>query len=326
MENKEQDFRTVKSSATEGRNLPRDVFLHLLAIVTLYWSAVSFVTLLWQFINYFFPDPINRYYNYLSFSGPIRFAVSSLIIVFPIFILVSWFLNRIYRKESVVRESKIRKWLLYLTLFVASLVIIGDLVTIINIFLGGEITIRFVLKAVSVLLTAGIIFWYYLDDVRRDAPAKTAKYFAWATSIMVLAVIIGSFFVVGSPATARLIQFDQQKVSDLQQIQYQIINYYQSKEKLPNSLSELEDSISGFKMLTDPQTKNPYEYNIKDAENLSFELCSNFNKDGQVFYGSEYPVGIYSKGISENWEYTQGRFCFERKIDPQLYPPFSDKK
>ena len=30
------------------RNIPRDLFLHLLAVVTLYWSAVSFVTILWQ--------------------------------------------------------------------------------------------------------------------------------------------------------------------------------------------------------------------------------------------------------------------------------------
>ena len=34
------------------RNLPRDVFMHLLAIITLYWSAVTFTALLWQFINY----------------------------------------------------------------------------------------------------------------------------------------------------------------------------------------------------------------------------------------------------------------------------------
>jgi hypothetical protein len=326
MENKEQDFQTVKSSATAGRNLPRDVFLHLLAIVALYWSSISFVTLLWQFINYFFPDPINRYYNYLSFSGPIRFAVSSLIIVFPIFILVSWILNKIYRKEAVVRESKIRKWLLYLTLFVASLVIIGDLVTVINIFLGGEITIRFVLKAVSVLFTAGIIFWYYLDDVRRDAPAKTAKYFAWVTSILVLALIIGSFFIVGSPATARLIQFDQQKISDLQQTQYQIVNYYQGKEKLPNSLPELEDSISGFKIPTDPQTGESYEYAILDAENFEFELCAKFNKDGQILNREPNPIGLSPKSTLENWEYQEGRFCFKRKIDPQLYPPFNNKK
>src|SRR3989344_5234922 len=166
------------------RNIPRDVFLHLLAIVTLYWSAVTFVTLMWQYINYFFPDVLDYYPA--SFNEPMRFAVSSLFIVFPVFILVSWYLNKIYSREAVVRESKIRKWLLYLTLFIASLVIIGDLITVINIFMGGEITTRFILKALSVLLVAGVVFGYYLDDVRRETPTKSAKYFAWATGVIIL--------------------------------------------------------------------------------------------------------------------------------------------
>ena len=147
----------INSNSMPKRNLPRDVFLHLLAMVTLYWSAVSFITLCWQYINYFFPDALN--YNY-GFTNSMRFALASLFIVFPVFILVSWFLNNIYAKESQVRESKVRKWLIYLTLFVAALVIIGDLIFVINTFLGGEITMRFILKALSVLVVAAIIFGY----------------------------------------------------------------------------------------------------------------------------------------------------------------------
>lgn len=303
------------------RNLPRDVFLHLLAIVTLYWSAVTFVTLLWQYINYFFPDALNRYYNYFVFTGPIRFAISSLIIVFPVFIMISWYLNKIYAKEAAVRESKIRKWLIYLTLFVASLVIIGDFIAIINIFLNGEITTRFVLKALSVLLAAGAVFGYYLDDVRRETPTKLAKYFAWSTSVVVLVAVVCAFFIVGSPATARLVQFDQQKISELQEIQYQIVNYWQSKEKLPANLDVLNDKISGFQAPVDPQTGTAYEYNIKDAANLSFELCANFNKEGSDLYSaSAVPANYTSKNQNDNWQHGAGRVCFERTIDKQLYP------
>ncbi len=93
------------------RNIPRDLFLHLLAIVTLYWSSISFVTLLWQFINYFFPDVLNYYQGVYSLEL-IRFSVSAIIIVFPVFIIVSRYLNKIYAREGAVRESKIRKWLL----------------------------------------------------------------------------------------------------------------------------------------------------------------------------------------------------------------------
>lgn len=321
----EQEIETIKRPATPaGRNIPRDLFLHLLAIVALYWSAVSFVTLIWQFINNFLPDALN-YYSANDSLGLIRFSVSAIIIVFPVFILVSFYLNKIYRKESAVRESKIRKWLIYLTLFITSLVIIGDLVFVINTFLGGEITTRFILKALSVIFVAGVVLGYYLDDVRREEPTKLAKPFAWGSGVLVLIVVVSAFFIVGSPTSARLIQFDQQKVTDLQNIQYQIVNYYQGKSVLPNSLSDLQDPISGFKVPTDPQAKTNYEYNIKDATNLSFELCANFNKPSQknITPMAAYPVGA---GIGQNWDHATGRVCFERIIDKQLYPPFSKTK
>lgn len=311
----------MENDIVTKRNIPRDLFLHLLAIVTLYWSAVSFVTLLWQFINYYFPDALNYVY-YQGFSSLIRFAVSSLIIVFPVFILVSKYLNNIYRKESEVRESKIRKWLIYLTLFIASLVIIGDLIGTINMLLGGEVTIRFILKALSVLLVAGFVFGYYLDDVRRDVPAKSAKYFAWGSSVLVLAVIVAAFFIVGTPNSARLMQFDQQKISDLQGIQSQIVNYWQRKEALPNSLSDLNDPISNYMIPSDPETNKSYEYIVKDEGNLSFELCATFNKEGKDQYNQARPVSVGTavKGYSESWQHPSGKFCFERTIDKQLYP------
>jgi hypothetical protein len=310
------------------RNIPRDLFLHLLAIVTLYWSSISFVTLLWQFINKFLPDALNSIYYFDYSLGLIRFSVSSLFIVFPLFIFVSWYLNKIYAKEAVVRESKIRKWLIYLTLFIAALIVVGDLVTVINSLLGGETTLKFILKALSVLLVAGFVFGYYLDDVRRETPAKSGKYFAWATGSLVIIAIITSFFIIGSPQSARLIQFDQQKISDLQTIQNQIVYYYQSKEKLPNFLSDLNDTISSFKAPIDPQTNQPYEYNVINAENLTFELCAVFNKEGSDKYGETKPMSVYTQtsGVPENWQHIAGRTCFERTIDKQLYPPFTKVK
>jgi hypothetical protein len=280
------------------------------------------VTLFWQYINFFFPDALNYYYQDLS--GPIRFAVSSLIIVFPIFIAVSWYLNNIYRRESQTRDSKIRKWLIYLTLFIASLVIIGDLVSVINTFLGGEITARFFLKALSILFVAVIIFWYYLDDVRRDEPSSMARYFALATGAIVLISIIGAFFIVGSPMTARLLQFDQERVSNLQDIQGQVVNYWQKKQMLPQQLSDLNDSISGYMVPIDPETKANYEYSVKDSATLSFELCATFDLSANAGTLKTAPVPVmYPGGISQNWDHSKGRVCFERTIDKQLYPPLT---
>lgn len=317
----ENNFSNVQMQPVK-RNLPRDVFSHLFAIVTLYWSAISFITLCWQYINYFFPDVL--YYSY-GYTGAMRFALASLVIVFPLFILVSWFLNKVYTRESGVRESKIRKWLIYLTLFITALVIIGDLVFTVNTFLNGEITARFILKAFSILLVAGTIFWYYLDDVRHSAPSGLAKYFAWGSSLVIAILVIGAFFIVGSPASARLAQFDQQKISDLQNIQYQVVNYWQRKNQMPQSLSDLNDSISGFVPPQDPQTGTAYEYQVKDAIALTFELCATFNLTSNVNNPKAMPM-MYPYDYSQNWNHKEGRTCFERHIDKQLYPPLLEGK
>jgi hypothetical protein len=78
----------------------------------------------------------------------------------------------------------------------------------------------------------------------------------------------------------------------------------------------------------DPQTNQSYEYNIINAENLTFELCATFNKEGSDIYGETKPMSIYTQTgfASENWQHIAGRTCFERTIDKQLYPPFTKVK
>ncbi len=318
------DINPKNELAIPKRNLPRDVFLHLFAMVALYWSAISFITLCWQYVNYFFPDVLN--YNY-GFNSAMRFALASLFIVFPLFMLSSWLLNKIYSRESQVRDSKIRKWLIYLTLFIASLVIIGDLVFTVNTFLNGEITARFVLKALSVLIVAAAIFGYYLDDVRRQDPSKLTKIYALASIVIVLIMVAAAFFIVGSPVKARLAQIDQQRTSDLQNIQYQIVNYWQRKQQLPKNLSDLEDPISGYTVPQDPETKMPYEYTLVDDKNLKFELCATFSLQGdqQGMMSAPAVPMMYkdSQGNQGNWQHSAGHVCFERQIDKQLYPPLT---
>jgi hypothetical protein len=116
-----------------------------------------------------------------------------------------------------------------------------------------------------------------------------------------------------------MIRYDSQKISDLQNIQWQIINYWQQKEQLPNSLSDLEDPISGFVVPVDSQTKESYIY--KKTDTLSFELCAEFNKTAET-NGQNFRVAYPEFGgkLGENWQHGVGVVCFSRTIDPELYP------
>ncbi len=143
---------------------PKEIFLHLLAILTLYFSAGSFLALVFQYINYWFPDPLEgpRFHGF----GAIRFALSSLIVVFPAYLLTTRYLNKIYLSNPIISQMRIRKWLIYFTLFAAALIMIGDFVALVNGLLGGELTTRFILKVITVFFVAASVFYYYRFDLQ----------------------------------------------------------------------------------------------------------------------------------------------------------------
>jgi hypothetical protein len=145
----------------------RETFLHLLQFTALYFSAWDLGRLFFLFIDRAFPDPaVSRYGDYIS--DQIRWSVSSLVIAFPIFLLVTRSLARAAARDVEKRSSKVRKWLTYMTLFVAATVLAGDLVTLLYNLLGGELTTRFLLKAATVALIAGSVFGYFLWDLRGE--------------------------------------------------------------------------------------------------------------------------------------------------------------
>ena|SRR3989344_4748946 len=148
---------------------PKDVFLHILVMLALYFSAGSFIALVFQYINILVPDALDAaqdYYVDPSNSG-LRFAISTLIVVFPAYILLTRYLNRVYAEQPEKRTLGMRKWLIWLTLSIAAIIIVGDLVGLVNALLGGELTTRFVLKVMTLLFVAGSVFYYYFHDLKR---------------------------------------------------------------------------------------------------------------------------------------------------------------
>ena len=146
----------------------REAFMYLVLFTTLYLTTFNLGRLIFQFINLGFPDAAESIGYGESARQAIRFSVASLIIAFPIFLYLSLLIGRAIRRDPSKRASKVRKWLTYMTLFVAAGVIIGDLTALVYSFLGGELSPRFALKIVTVGVIAGGIFGYYLWDLRQE--------------------------------------------------------------------------------------------------------------------------------------------------------------
>lgn len=220
------------------------------------------------------------------------------------------------------REIKIRKWLLYFTLFAAAAVIIGDLVALVYNFLGGDLSGRFILKMVTVFFIASAVFSYYLWNLKRETMASRdprMRWFIFGTLTLVAVATVYGFFVAGSPFAERMRRFDARRVQDLQSIQWQVINYWQRKDKLPAKLDDLRDEISGFVPPRDPEAGAAYEH--RALGNLTFELCATFKTDSSLTSepSSKPPPVAPPFGLGDNWAHGIGRVCFERTIDPELY-------
>jgi uncharacterized protein DUF5671 len=144
----------------------RETFLYLVMFCTLYYGVHNLGSLLFGFIENAFPDPTEP--NYSDFWYEQRWSTAAVIIAFPVFFLMARYIDRQIKRNPLKRLSPARRWLTYITLFVSFTVLLGDTTTLIYDLLGGDLTIRFVLKVLVVAAIAGSGFAYYLLDLRKE--------------------------------------------------------------------------------------------------------------------------------------------------------------
>lgn len=302
----------------QHKTTAQDFFLNVGVMATLYVTVVSFLSLFFNIINKLFPDSLAYYYD--SYSSGSRFAIASLIIVFPLFLWLSRIVTKIITKDPERREMGVRKWLIYVTLFLASAALVVDLITLLNYFLSGEITTRFVLKVISVLVIAGLVFWHYLSEVRGTHSEVKYRAIFWTSVVLVLALLITAFSVFGSPANTRRARADETRVYNLQSVQSEVINYWQQKGRLPAEFADLKDSLSNFDLPKDPESDESYVYEKTGAK--SFKLCATFNLSSKPKDTKSPSTRMYGfEGLAtENWQHGAGLHCFDRLIDAEFYP------
>lgn len=166
-------FSEVSFSVPVPRPRPylsaREAFVYLVMFTTLYISAFSLGNLVFQLINRAFPDPgIDPAFALEMSRQAIRWAISLLVVTFPVFAFVSQRNERALQANPTLRLSAVRRWLTYLTLFVAAGFLIGDVTSVVYNLLGGELTVRFMLKVLTVGAIAGSVFAYLVSDLRKE--------------------------------------------------------------------------------------------------------------------------------------------------------------
>lgn len=315
-------MESTQTPATSAGATPRDFFLWLGAIIALYTSITAFLVLLFEYINRAFPDALDMYVDPLGTT--IRTSIAVLVVSVPLTVVLLRYIRTIISADASRAEVWIRRWALVLTLFLAAATVAIDLIVVIDSFLSGEITTRFILKALVILLVASGVFMHFLADLKGywvSHPRRASAVGIGFIGVAVAAIVAG-FFFIGSPSDIRAARLDEKRTQDLQIVQGQLVNYWQTREALPESLEELEDPIGGYVLPQDPETGASYEYQRTGAR--SFELCATFaaaspNASEEIARSRSY----IEPGMLSPWfEHEAGRTCFTREINPAAYPPF----
>jgi len=299
----------------QQNNAAKFAFLYMISLVALGFVAYSVGAIIFQIINKYISDPVNTYrafYTCLD-SGALRFAIASIIVSTPIYFITTRIINKELFMGNLDKESQIRKWLTFLIMFVSSVVIIGWLIAVIYQFLDGEITIKFILKALTVLAVSGTVLSYYWYDIKREITFgeknKTIRAYAWISLIVIFASLIVGIFFVESPQKMRDKKYDKATIGLLNQMESAVETHYRNKETIPENIEEL---LASSTAISSVEVEN---ITFQKTSDTNYELCATFktsNKNSEECYGS---------WLDEEWQHDAGHQCIEKIINDDESTP-----
>lgn len=288
----------------------------LASLITLFVSIPAVVTLVFSIINIQFPDAVDSYWQIESAESGIRYSIAVLVVFFPAYLWLTRRVNQARRSEGQLYHT-LTKWLIYLALLVAGLVILGDLAVVVYTFLGGEITVRFILKALALIAIIGPVAYYYVLDAKDfwQDKEKQSVMVGGGALVVILALAVLGYMNISSPSEAREVKLDQEQIYDLQDMQWRVENHYQMTGSLPTSI---EAVYTDFPVPIAPEGRDNYEYNITGGD--TYELCATF-VHGTPSSERQMTKPIQTNDIylqNQNWEHGAGQKCFERRALPTM--------
>jgi hypothetical protein len=245
---------------------------------------------MFTFIDHWFPDLVTQPNYYQNIRSSVTWQMATLVVAFPIFLLVMRAILRENAANVEQPQSGVRKWLTYIALLLTAGTMIGDLIWFLAALLNGEITVRFVLKSLVVMIICAAIFVYYLRSLRVRAPGWNLP-FAVGSGVAVVLVFLIGFGVAGTPAENRLIQADVTRVRSLQRLEHAI----RARATVPASLNQIDAQTK------DPVTQQQFEFRALGG--TTYQLCAVFSRATET-------ESTYEVNSSAFWRHGAGRTCY----------------
>ncbi|WBU58914.1 DUF5671 domain-containing protein [Paracoccus albus] len=140
----------------------REALLYGLLFISLGMIAFHLTQLGFRLIDTLLPEDQD---SLPYIRAGMRWPMAALITFTPVFLLLNNWIQRRTSADQGRRRSLVRKWFASITLLIAALTLMGDLVATVYALLNGEITMSFALKALLVAAVAGLVVAYYRDEL-----------------------------------------------------------------------------------------------------------------------------------------------------------------
>jgi hypothetical protein len=297
-------------------NLAKAAFYYLLSLFGLGFTAISIGLVGFTAIDFYFKDPLEKFFSYEPSS--LNFAISALVIAAPLYFWTLRSINAFLAKGDLAADSIVRRWLSYFIIFVSSVVTLVRLIATLNAYLDGDLTTKFALKTLVIIMIAALVFSYYYFDLKGSSPERRFQPTAiLASALAALAVLAlaGGFFLTDSPKQARAKKMDQQILNNFEQIWGASESFLASEKRLPKDLAELKGHATYLldENLRDPETGKAFDF--KPGKGQDLEICADFrtsNKSERRSNSNSY--------LDERWPHDSGYQCLKQKLNASAIP------
>lgn len=290
-------------------NTAKHFVLQLGSLISLYLSLAFFLVLAFGFINLRFADSLDNVWQLDSAASSIRFGFAMVVVFFPTYLALTRIVNKNRREDKEEGYLAFTKLLIYLSLLVGGFVLLGDLVAVIMGFLEGELTTRFILKALAVFVVTGAAFYYYVQDAKGYwlTRARASVIYGLTAAVLIGVTCVAAVAYIPSPSEVRERKEDAQTIMHLQQIVWDIQTYYDI-EGFPENLTQVY-SQTAISLIPPAQYET---YIFERTGEASYKLCANFNSTSVSGNETQY---LYKDPYNEqNWEHKSGEWCFGRTV------------
>jgi hypothetical protein len=303
----------------------REAFLYIVMFNLLGLVAYNLGSLLFALIDAAIEDALDTTVPYML-HGQIRGALAALAVATPLLGGFGWYIARERHANPAMQQSRVRKWLTYVTLIAAALTFVGDLIALVYNFLSGDLSERLLLKLIVVGAIAAGIFVFFVRDVEADKPRgwfDVAPLLAGVGVAAVLIAAIAGYRSIEDPIAVRELRLDDARLETMRRVAAAAQCAYSFTGRIPQSYAEIRSAFE------DERTAAYGEcvavgYAASDETRVSYEaddaahvrLCSTFQRESRAGTGeptvATYPPRVFPE--LDQKRTAAGRHCYRVRM------------